>query len=66
MAELNDKFVNMVTATARVDLRLSDFQPRSCLSLAEHTVQTPRYPAIDYHNHLDSTDPRARYDGSVS
>jgi hypothetical protein len=47
----------MVTATARVDLRLSDFQPRSCLTLEEHTVLTPRYPAIDYHNHLDSTDP---------
>ena len=58
MAESKDKFVDMVTATASVDLRLSDFQPRSCLNLEEHTILTPRYPAIDYHNHLDSTDPR--------
>lgn len=53
----SDKFVNMVTATADVDLRLSDFHPRSSLNVAEHTVLQPKFPAIDYHNHLDSTDP---------
>lgn len=52
-----DKFVDMVTATAQVELRLSDFHPRSSLNLEEHPILKPRYPAIDYHNHLDSTDP---------
>lgn len=56
--DLNDKFVDMVTATAEVDLRLSDFRPRSSLALDEHAVLKPKYPAIDYHNHLDSTEPR--------
>jgi len=54
-----DKFVNMVTATAEVDLRLSDFHPQSSLSTAVHEIDKPRFPAIDYHNHLDSVDPAA-------
>ena len=56
-AETTDKFVDMVTAKAEVDLRLSDFTPRSSLSLAEHNIELPRFPVIDYHNHLDSQNP---------
>ena len=48
----------MVTATAEVDLKLTDFHPRSMLVTAEHAVERPIVPAIDYHNHLDSCDPR--------
>ena len=47
----------MVSAKADVSLPLSDFQPRSSLSTAVHDIKKPRFPAIDYHNHLDSTDP---------
>ena len=54
---MGDKFVDMVSATAAVDLRLSDFQPHSSLTTAQHEVPVPKFPVIDYHNHLDSTDP---------
>lgn len=57
--EEQDKFVAMVTAKADVDLRLSDFQPVSEIRARQHLVETPRFPAIDYHNHLDSLEPRA-------
>jgi predicted TIM-barrel fold metal-dependent hydrolase len=53
-----DKFVNMVTATAEVDLRLSDFKPRSMLVTPEHELKRPLVEAIDAHNHLDSMAPR--------
>jgi len=53
-----DRFVDMVSATAEVDLRLSDFHPCSSLRTPEHPVERARFPVIDYHNHLDSTDPR--------
>jgi predicted TIM-barrel fold metal-dependent hydrolase len=53
-----DKFVDMVSATAEVDLRLTDFHPVSSLTSAYHDVREAKFPAIDYHNHLDSTDPR--------
>jgi hypothetical protein len=52
-----DKFVSLVTATAKVDLPLGDFHPRSSLRSPVHVVERPRFPVIDYHNHLDSTDP---------
>jgi len=52
-----DKFVALVTAKAEVTLPLSQFQPRSTLVTAEHCVERPRFPVIDYHNHLDSLDP---------
>ncbi|HEV2135364.1 MAG TPA: amidohydrolase family protein [Terracidiphilus sp.] len=52
-----DKFVAMVSAKASVDLRLSDFAPRSQLMVAAHSIEIPRFPVIDYHNHLDSLDP---------
>jgi predicted TIM-barrel fold metal-dependent hydrolase len=54
----DDKFVAMVTAKAEVDLRLSEFTPRSQLKTAAHVIEHPRFPVIDYHNHLDSLDPR--------
>jgi len=49
----------MVTAKAEVDLRLSDFTPRSELVTPDRTPQLPRFPVIDYHNHLDSMEPDA-------
>jgi len=52
-----DKFVVMVTAKAEVDLRLSDFTPISQLKVAEHEVEKPKFPVIDYHNHLDAQQP---------
>ena len=54
----NDKFVDMVSATAEVTLRLSEFHPRSSLHTPDTTPEKPRFPVIDYHNHLDSTDPK--------
>jgi predicted TIM-barrel fold metal-dependent hydrolase len=53
-----DKFVDMVTASARVELPISDFQPRSMLAGSSKTVEKPRFNVIDYHNHLDSLNPR--------
>ena len=52
-----DKFIAMVTAKAEVDLRLSDFQPRSMLVTPVHDLKRAKFPAIDYHNHLDAQDP---------
>ncbi len=54
MTEGKDKFVDMVSAKVAVDLPLSTFQPRSSLKTAEHLEERPRFPVIDYHNHLDS------------
>jgi len=56
-AKSEDPFVAMVTAKADVDLRLSDFRPRSMLVRPEHEVLRPKFPVIDYHNHLDAQDP---------
>ena len=53
-----DKFVAMMSAQAQVDLRLSEFAPRSQLKVPAHAIEFPRFPVIDYHNHLDSLDPR--------
>lgn len=52
-----DKFLAVVTARAQVALPLSEFQPRSMLHTVQHTVCQPRFPVIDYHNHLDAQDP---------
>ncbi|WP_263381811.1 amidohydrolase family protein [Granulicella arctica] len=52
-----DKFVDMVSATAEVDLRLSDFKPLSALRSPVHLPERGRFPVIDYHNHLDSMQP---------
>jgi predicted TIM-barrel fold metal-dependent hydrolase len=53
-----DKFIAMVSATAAVALPLSDFHPRSMLATPRHEVLLPRFPVIDYHNHLDAQDPK--------
>ena len=52
-----DPFVAMVTARAEVNLRLSDFQPRSMLLTPIHEVNRPKFSVIDYHNHLDAQEP---------
>ena len=52
-----DKFLAMVTAKAQVTLPLSEFHPRSMLHSEQHKTYLPRFPAIDYHNHLDAQDP---------
>ena len=57
-AEPEDKFVAMVSAAVEVDLPLGRFHPRSSLKTAVHTIEKPRFPVIDYHNHIDSQDPR--------
>lgn len=54
----DDKFVDLMGAKAETDLRLSDFHPRTALKTAEHTIEQPRFPVIDFHNHLDSMEPK--------
>ncbi|MBW4028884.1 MAG: amidohydrolase [Acidobacteria bacterium] len=56
-ANAQDKFIAMVSAKAKVALPISDFHPRSMLHNTVHEVHTPRFPAIDYHNHLDAQNP---------
>ena len=58
-AAYKDKFITMVTAKAEVELHLSDYQPRSMLVTPVHDLKRPKFPAIDYHNHLDAQDPAA-------
>jgi predicted TIM-barrel fold metal-dependent hydrolase len=53
-----DPFVAMVTARAEVSLKLSDFHPRSMLAAPQHEIRMPKFPVIDYHNHLDAQEPR--------
>ena len=55
-AESRDRFLALMSARAQTDLRLCDYAPRSMLSAPVHQVERPKYPAIDYHNHLDSQD----------
>ena len=57
MTSNRDKFADIMSATADVDLPLSSFRPLSTLSTPVHLIKTPRFPAIDYHNHLDSVSP---------
>jgi predicted TIM-barrel fold metal-dependent hydrolase len=52
-----DKFVAMVTARAQVDLPISDFYPVSEVRAEQHLIERPRFPVVDYHNHLDSLEP---------
>jgi predicted TIM-barrel fold metal-dependent hydrolase len=56
--DLQDKFIAMVSAKADVKLPLSDFHPRCMLTTPRHNVPLPRFPVIDYHNHLDAQDPK--------
>jgi len=53
-----DKFADLMHATAEIDLRLSDFHPRTALKTAVHSIEQPRFPVIDFHNHLDSMNPK--------
>jgi predicted TIM-barrel fold metal-dependent hydrolase len=55
--QAQDKFVAMVTAKAEVNLRLSDFEPVSEIRATQHVIDLPRFPVVDYHNHLDSLNP---------
>jgi predicted TIM-barrel fold metal-dependent hydrolase len=54
----SDPFVAMVTAHADVDLKLSDFRPRSMLVRPAQEILKPKFRVIDYHNHLDAQEPR--------
>jgi predicted TIM-barrel fold metal-dependent hydrolase len=54
----DDKFVDLMNAKAETDLRLSDFHPRIALKTAVHAIEQPRFPVIDFHNHLDSMNPK--------
>ena len=56
--EPEDKFIAMVSAKAASDLRLTDFAPRASLVVPAHDVARAKYPAIDFHNHLDAQEPR--------
>ncbi|MHB1699376.1 MAG: amidohydrolase family protein [Acidobacteriaceae bacterium] len=56
-SEVDDKFLAMVTAKAKVDLPLSEFEPKSMLAIPTHVIERAKFPAIDYHNHLDAQDP---------
>jgi predicted TIM-barrel fold metal-dependent hydrolase len=58
-ANREDKFVAMQTAKMEVDLRLSDYAPRSQLKVPAHTIERARFAVIDYHNHLDAQTPQA-------
>ncbi|MGB7070399.1 MAG: amidohydrolase family protein [Pyrinomonadaceae bacterium] len=51
-----DKFIAMVTAKAEVDLPISQFAPRTTLAVPMHEIKRSKFPAIDYHNHLDAQD----------
>lgn len=56
-SDIQDPFVSMMTAETRVTLNLSDFSPRSMLRVPEHSIEKPKFPAIDFHNHIDGMDP---------
>lgn len=57
MEQEQDKFVAMVTAKAEVNLPISQFEPVSMLKTPVHNIEKPKFPAIDYHNHLDAQNP---------
>jgi predicted TIM-barrel fold metal-dependent hydrolase len=52
-----DPFVSMMTAASKVTLSLGDFAPQSMLRVPEHLIQRPKFPAIDFHNHIDGMEP---------
>jgi predicted TIM-barrel fold metal-dependent hydrolase len=56
-SKTQDEFEAMMRARAEVDLRLSDFQPRSMLVTPQTEIHRAKFPAIDFHNHLDSQNP---------
>lgn len=52
-----DPFVSMMTAQSTANLNLSEFTPQPMLRVAEHPIDRPRFPAIDFHNHIDGMNP---------
>jgi predicted TIM-barrel fold metal-dependent hydrolase len=52
-----DPFVSMMRAESTVSLNLGDFQPQSVLRVAEHFIERPKFPVIDFHNHIDGLEP---------
>jgi predicted TIM-barrel fold metal-dependent hydrolase len=52
-----DPFVSMMRAESKVTLNLSDFSPQSMLRVPEHSLQHPKFAAIDFHNHIDGMEP---------
>src|SRR5208337_4526722 len=54
-----NKFADMVSAKAEVDIRLSDFAPLAQLKVPASVIDKPRFPVIDFHNHLDAQSPQA-------
>ncbi|KXK03372.1 MAG: amidohydrolase 2 [Acidobacteria bacterium OLB17] len=57
MPDKDDKFIEMVTASAHVELPLSDFAPKHGLRVPVSEVPRSKFPSIDYHNHLDAQSP---------
>lgn len=43
-----------VEASARKDIYLSEFKPKSKLAVPEHHVHRPRFPVVDFHTHFGS------------
>lgn len=56
-ADDRDPFVTMMTAESTANLNLRDFAPRTMLRVTEHWLDRPKFPAIDFHNHIDGMDP---------
>ena len=56
-SEGRDPFISMMTAESKVTLNLSDFAPQSMLHVTEHSIERPKFPAIDFHNHIDGLEP---------
>jgi predicted TIM-barrel fold metal-dependent hydrolase len=52
-----DPFVSMMTAESKVTLNLSEFTPQPMLRVPEHAIERPKFPAIDFHNHIDGMEP---------
>ena len=40
-------------AAKRMTLLLKDFEPRAMVHLAVHEAPRPKFPAIDFHNHVN-------------
>jgi predicted TIM-barrel fold metal-dependent hydrolase len=52
-----DPFVSMMTAESTATISLGDFQPQAMLRAPEHSIPLPKFPAIDFHNHIDGMEP---------
>lgn len=52
-----DPFVSMMNAESKVTLNLGDFAPKPMLRVPEHILERPKFPAIDFHNHIDGLEP---------